>query len=235
MIVFLGWSHSGKQYAEALKQFLLACFETGVTVRVSMGLPKGRDWSDALLQELKGANFGIMCLTPDSDSAWMCYEAGVLDSVGAPVVPLLFSGVSKAFAPMTRKQATTFTKEDVEELMKAIYIKSDLKDWDTYNASFEKAWPEFWKAVQKLEAASVYRMKDFEADLNTLLDPKHSYELGVWAAKRGEALAAILNDNALPLLLKAQELQAYREELRKYESKNPLFTRLHLNLERLIP
>ena len=139
MIVFIGWSHSGRDYAKALKKFLLACFKRGVTVNVSTGLPKGSDWSDALFQQLKEANFGIMCLTPDSDSAWLCYEGGILASVGAPVAPLLF-GVSSAFAPLAQKQVTPFTKEEVRKLTDDIYDSfnlNDLNNWDTYHTSFE--------------------------------------------------------------------------------------------------
>ena len=112
MTVFLCWSHSGKAYAEALGNFLRSCFPKGVAVKISTGLSKGGNWSDELLRQLKEANFGVMCLTPDSDSAWMCYEAGVLDSGGAPVAPLLFS-VSRAFAPLSQKQVTAFAKDDV--------------------------------------------------------------------------------------------------------------------------
>ena len=236
MIVFIGWSHSGRDYAKALKKFLLACFKRGVTVNVSTGLPKGSDWSDALFQQLKEANFGIMCLTPDSDSAWLCYEGGILASVGAPVAPLLF-GVSSAFAPLAQKQVTPFTKEEVRKLTDDIYDSfnlNDLNNWDTYHTSFEKAWPEFEETIRKLDEENMYRLTNFEMDLKDLLDPKHSGELGVWAAKKGEALTSVLNDNALPLLSKARELQAYMEELRKYESKNPLFAPLRLKLERLV-
>ena len=40
--------------------------------------------------------------------------------------------------------------------------------------------------------------------------------------------------NCQPPRSKANELQAYMDELRKYESKNPLFAPLRLKLERLV-
>ena len=233
MIVFLGWSHSGKKYAEALEKFLLTCFETGVTVQASMGLSKGSDWSDELFQKLKGTDFGVMCLTPDSDSAWLCYEAGVLASVGAPVAPLLF-GVSVAFSPLAQKQATAFAKEEVRKLTDDMYRRFKLTYWDTYEACFEKAWPEFKEDVRKIEEENVYRLTNFEADLKALLAPENSGEYGMWTAKRGEALAALLKNNKVSLLSKARELQAYMDELRKYESANPLFSPLRMKLERLV-
>ena len=235
MIIFLGWSHSGKKFAEALNKFLLSCFKKGVTVNVSTGLPKGSDWSDALFQQLKEANFGIMCLTPDSDSAWLCYEGGILASVGAPIAPLLF-GVTSAFAPLAQKQATPFTKEEVRKLTDDIYERfnlNSLNKWDAYDKGFETAWPELAETVGKL-VASEYRMKNFKEDLEALRAPENAGEYGEWASKRGEALAILLNDNALPLRSKATELQAYMDELRKYESKNPLFAPLRSKLERLV-
>lgn len=237
MIIFLGWSRSGKNYAEALKKFLLACFTKGVSVRISTGLPKGSDWSDALFRQLKESNFGIMCLTPDSDSAWLCYEAGILTSLGAPVAPLLFT-MSSAFPlppPLAQKQETRFTKEEIRKLTDDIYDNFNLNAliyWDTYQTSFEMAWPEFAETVEKL--TEEYRMANFKADLKALCAPEHVGEYGEWASKRGEALALLLNDDALPLLSKARELQAYMDELRKYESKNRLFAPLRAKLERLV-
>ena len=232
MTVFLGWSHSGKEYAEKLRDFLLSCFKTGVTVSVSTGLPKGKNWSDELSRELKKSNFGIICLTPDSDSAWICYEAGILDSVGVSVTSLLF-GVSKAFDPLSQRQTTAFTKEDVRKLTDDIYLAFNLKNWDAYVNNFDEAWPEFEKAVRAIEEKNLYRLINFEEDLKTLLDPQYG-EYGEWMSKRGDALAYCLRNAAFPLLQKAKELQEYMDELAKYEKINRMFAPLRLKLERLV-
>lgn len=233
MTVFLCWSHSGKAYAEALGNFLRSCFPKGVAVKISTGLSKGGNWSDELLRQLKEANFGVMCLTPDSDSAWMCYEAGVLDSGGAPVAPLLFS-VSRAFAPLSQKQVTAFAKDDVKKLTDDIYVSAKLNDWDTYEKRFEDAWQAFEEAVRRIEEKRIYRLKNFEEDLKALLDPENSGEYGEWASKRGSALALRLKSDSTPLLQKADELRDYMDDLKAYESKNRLFTSLRMKLERLV-
>ena len=146
--------------------------------------------------------------------------------------------MSSAFplpSPLAQKQATRFTKEEIRKLTDDIYERfnlNSLNKWDAYDKGFETAWPEFAETVEKL--TEEYRMANFKADLKALCAPENAGEYGEWASKRGEALVILLNDNALPLLSKARELQAYMDELRKYEGKNRLFASLRVKLECLV-
>ena len=93
MQVFLSWSgESSKEMADALKPWL-ADVVPGLSVWMSdHDLEAGAAWGTELHEQLKRADFGILCVTRDNVNApWMLYEAGALavSTTTGCVVPYL--------------------------------------------------------------------------------------------------------------------------------------------------
>lgn len=233
MVIFLGWSHSGKACAAALKNFLLTCFPTHVDVSVSVDIRPGGNWRAELLQQLKNADYGIMCITRDSDSAWMCYESGVLAAQEKPTAPLLFDDVSsnQIFSPLSSSQAVRFDETNMRVLTDALYRLSGMKDWGLY----EKAFPAAWEALQadiQQAGRTAYRLADFEKDLEELLGG--TGELDEWMARNGRYVAAYLKLESVSLRDKAERLEGYMADLKRYEAAQAHFSSLRRKLESLV-
>jgi anti-anti-sigma factor len=111
MRVFLSWSGGDSQRAaEVLKPWLQQVLP-GVEVWMSThDIQAGSPWATVLHEQLRRAEFGILCLTPENLSApWILYEAGALamsSKVGC-VVPLLLLDVApeKLPAPLAQFQS----------------------------------------------------------------------------------------------------------------------------------
>ena len=233
MVIFTGWSHSGKTCAEALKTFLLTCFPTHVDVKISEDISKGKDWRSELLGQLEGADYGILCLTRDSDSSWMCFEAGALACRKVPVAPLLINvSNNQVFSPLTGSQTTKFTMEDVRRLTDELYKMSGLKDWNGYDNTFPKAWKAFEADIQEYGRSHAYRLSDFEADLKEL--GKGVGDFDEWMMKRGGEVAAWLKHDTVPLVEKARKVDAFLDDLSKYEQTNGQYAVLWRKLENLV-
>src|SRR5262245_46978355 len=93
MKVFLSWSgESSKAVAGALCRLLDFGFPNVITWMSDREVGAGGRWSYELDREIKSANFGILCLTPDNVVApWLVFEAGALSHVAdSAVVPYCF-------------------------------------------------------------------------------------------------------------------------------------------------
>src|SRR5262249_20279544 len=103
MRAFLSWSgKKSHDAANALKPWLEKVLG-GVQVWMSdHDIEAGTPWGTSLHEQLRHADFGILCLTPENLSApWVLYEAGALaaSSRAGCVVPYLLGVAPETLTP----------------------------------------------------------------------------------------------------------------------------------------
>lgn len=99
--IFISWSgEHGKTIAKKLKQGIENdIFPGKVKCFVSdMNITCGEDWKNKINNVLKGAQFGIVCVTKDTvRSPWIHYEAGALAGNDILTIPLLSIVVKRQY------------------------------------------------------------------------------------------------------------------------------------------
>ncbi|MBQ6207416.1 MAG: hypothetical protein IJK52_10080 [Oscillospiraceae bacterium] len=109
--------------AKAFKEWLPVLFD-GLDIYLSSSMNKGVPWLAVLDENLKKANFAILCVTRENRAApWLMYEAGVLSQTAGinHVAPFLLDiSASELQSPVTRSQLTVFEREDLETLILSV-------------------------------------------------------------------------------------------------------------------
>ena len=130
MRLFISWS-GGRSHrlAAVLKEWLEDHFASqGISVFVSSEIKKGSLWLPAVNHELRRADAGLVCLTPQSlDSEWVLFEAGALSTAvvrnteEARIFTYLL-GVEPAAlpGPLSVYQSTAATMEDTLRLVNSL-------------------------------------------------------------------------------------------------------------------
>ena len=100
MKIFLSWSGARSSAVAEAFYYWLKRIIPAVNPFYSRKMEKGLNWNNELDAELKGTDFGIICLTPDNlKSPWIHYEVGALSkSPGAMIWPFLH-GVNPGEVP----------------------------------------------------------------------------------------------------------------------------------------
>jgi anti-anti-sigma factor len=147
MQVFLSWSgKKSERTAEALKPFLEQLLPGVKAWKSDHDIPAGTPWGTVLHEQLRGADFGILCLTPDNLTApWVLYEAGALamsSKVGCVVPFRLEVGPDELPAPLAQFQSVEADLDGVWKIIRSINERRDdpaaeVELW----VSFEGAWP----------------------------------------------------------------------------------------------
>jgi hypothetical protein len=125
MKLFLSWSgETSRQVATVLHEWMPYMLHAIHPFISSGDISKGDRWSDVIAEELRDAQYGIICVTPyNLHKPWMNFEAGVLTRVikHACVTPFLFR-VDRADVngPLSQFQSTEFTKDDTFSLVYSI-------------------------------------------------------------------------------------------------------------------
>lgn len=125
MNIFISWSgETSRLIAEKLSIFIPKIIQLAKPFYSPADIDKGAGWLEEINKMLGECLCGIVCLTKDNtEKPWILYEAGALSNrLGtARVCPILF-GVTKTevTGPLSHKQMTVFSKEDITKLMKSI-------------------------------------------------------------------------------------------------------------------
>ena len=123
MKVFLSWSGDrSKMVAEAFNRFLKQVIQA-TQPWISTGIMKGMPSDSEIMEGLKDAKVGIICLTSDNLTApWLLYEAGAIsNNPGTHVCTFLLDVANEDVEPpLGRFQHTSFNKQDVLLLVKTI-------------------------------------------------------------------------------------------------------------------
>jgi hypothetical protein len=158
MKVFLSWSGPASQdVAAALRKYFPLMLQ-GVQVFMSQhDLESGSRWANDLASELKEANFGLICLTPDNLlSPWLLFEAGAIAKhLDSRVCALLLKNLSAAdvVMPLSQFQNRSFVREDFAALLRDINRKMATPlDTEQLAMVFEKWWPDLEKAYAAVAA-----------------------------------------------------------------------------------
>ena len=84
MKIVISWSgERSKAIAEIFRLWLPCCLQYIEPWMSDSDIPKGKRWALELAGQLAGANFGLVCLTPENlYSPWVNFEAGALSKLG---------------------------------------------------------------------------------------------------------------------------------------------------------
>ena len=124
MTVFLSWSGKvSQQVATVLRKWLPYLNHSIKPFMSTVDIHAGERWGDDLSHELKGAQFGIVCVTPfNMHKPWMNFESGALAHLPT-LAPFLFRVDRSALgqSPLTQFQLTEFGED--AELNKAELLR----------------------------------------------------------------------------------------------------------------
>lgn len=151
MKVFISWSgDAGQRLAYRLFEWLPSIVPEAKTF-LSSEIPGGAEWFRSLADALKGAEFGIVCLTPEAQrSQWLAFEAGALwrQTRGARVVPIV-AGLASAdiVGPLAQLQAKRFERRDVRSLCEQMALATGL-EVKRFQLNFKVIWPNLERDVR---------------------------------------------------------------------------------------
>jgi hypothetical protein len=149
MQLFLSWSGpQSKAIAQALRNWIPMLINA-VKPWMSSEIEKGRKWGAEITTNLEATSFGIICLTPTNlHSPWIHFEAGALSKRSEARVWTFLTGLTPTDVeqPLGQFQHTTYDKQDVLRLVKAInqsVIANDEVGLEEslLATSFEALWP----------------------------------------------------------------------------------------------
>jgi len=154
--VFLSWSGSkSKKIAEILREWLPRVHNYIRPWISTEDIHKGAEWSKSLRKELKKADVGIICVTPDNiESPWLLFEAGALSQTGL-VCTYLFDIKPEDLtkSPLGLFQLTHAKKKDTFRLLVSINKalgKSAIQE-NILEENFEDLWPYLKGPLKKLK------------------------------------------------------------------------------------
>jgi hypothetical protein len=156
MKIFLSWSgETSKKVATALNKWLPYILQP-LHPSLSTEISKGDRWGPVLEEELKDAEYGIICLTKyNSGKPWLNFESGVLSRFidRACLTPFLFKvDPASLTGPLSVFQSTQYTRDDFLRLIQSINhcLGTRSVDDTVVQASFSTWW------------------KDLEEELNSI-------------------------------------------------------------------
>jgi len=107
----------------------------------------GERWTAALATALRSSRVGILCITPENQTApWVLFEAGALSrDAEAAVCPYLigFAPSQMTAEPLTLFQATTASKQGTFDLLRAINrsVPDEALSDEALDFAFRRHWP----------------------------------------------------------------------------------------------
>jgi hypothetical protein len=166
MNVFLSWSgKASQQVALVLRQWLPYMLHSIKPFMSTVDIRKGEKWNDDLTHELKGADCGIVCVTPfNIHKPWMNFESGALVHLPS-LMPFLFRVDRAALAqsPLSQFQLTELGPDDERNKTEFLTLLEGLNDSisehdrlarDVLAKNFEHWWPEVKKAFDAIPETS---------------------------------------------------------------------------------
>jgi hypothetical protein len=123
--VFISWSgERSRQVAEALRDWLPQVLQFVDPWLSARDIDKGARWGAEIASELNASQFGIICVTPENQSApWLLFEAGAISKQvdQSRVTPYLFKmRHSDLKQPLALFQAAIADKDETLALLKSI-------------------------------------------------------------------------------------------------------------------
>jgi hypothetical protein len=126
MKIFLSWAGSESQQLAIIFKEWLGMLIQSSKPWLSLDIDKGAGWDGEIHNGLNGTKIGILFLTSESiESKYLHYEAGAISNVEDALVCTFLYGINKADVkqPLSRFQATEYTKSDVRKMVLTIFSK----------------------------------------------------------------------------------------------------------------
>lgn len=152
MKIFIGWSGERSKYIAGILEKWMPKIIQQIDIWYSEDIPRGRPWFDKIINELKDANFGIVCLTPENvNSKWLHFEAGAIQKQGVVFTLLYDLKIGDIKFPLVGFQSTKFEKDSFKSLINDIngMLKEKIDD-TTLNYCFETVWQDIEKEMKKI-------------------------------------------------------------------------------------
>ncbi len=161
MKLFLSWSGEvSHKVAGALRDWLPYIIQPVKPFLSSVDISKGERWKDVLLQELKDAKYGILCVTAyNVAKPWMNFEAGMLSNFfdRSCLTPLLFRIERSAITgPLAQFQSAICNDDDMFNMISSINYRlgDDGLDHELLRRTFDVWWKELKKELDQIPLTS---------------------------------------------------------------------------------
>jgi hypothetical protein len=165
MKVFISWSGDrSNKVARALYDWIPSVIQA-VKPWMSEQIAKGARWSPEIARELEETSFGIVCLTPENQTApWLLFETGALSKSvqSARVCPFLLGlRPTDLDGPLAQFQAAKAEAPDTLELMESINIAQGEGALTAANikSAFDMWWPKLKTQLNEIEQQPISTTK----------------------------------------------------------------------------
>lgn len=185
MNVFIGWSgETGWKLAEILKRWLGAILPE-IRFLKDDGIKMGIDWRSELTKTLQSSDFGLFCLTKESDQSWLGFELGIMSSVTphSPICILLFDvGQAETGGPLSYYQSVTSDMSAILTLIQKIWETAKEKGTEVPTidivrkrtnlmfSSFQSDLDALWTEKRKRNEERSSRQEETMTEINKKLD-----------------------------------------------------------------
>jgi len=160
--IFLSWSGiRSKKSAVILKKYLPMFLHQVEPWMSSKDIFKGDRWTKEIGDNLDSHHIGIICVTPENQSApWILFEAGAISKQleKAKLFPLLLGmRPSELDGPLSQFQSTVLEQDDFKRLIQSINIllgNSGVSK-EVLDAAFNSFWPKMAKELKKVSEIKI--------------------------------------------------------------------------------
>ena len=207
MKVFISWSgEASLGVATALRDWLPTVIQRIEPWMSDRDIPKGADWWAEVRRNLKEAEVGVICLTPDNrESPWLLFEGGAIarEFETSKICTYLHKLVpSDIEPPFSFFQGTTATKDDTEKLLNTLNgaLGKDALTTEQLKVAFRRGWEELERSLKSVgeRKQSVVRERRSEREmLQELIQLTRDLSRFV-SAKEGSELGRLLTGSVLP-------------------------------------
>ena len=161
MKVFISWSgQRSRAVASAIRDWIPDVIQIAEPWLSSDDITIGMRWADKIVEVLKQADIGIICLTQENlNSPWLMYKAGAIGKlVGESRLCTYLLDLSPAdiSGPLSRFQHFVAEKDDTYKLIQLINgNKGESLSEERLQRSFETNWPHFEQQLNAIRDVAV--------------------------------------------------------------------------------
>jgi len=157
MRIFLSWSGArSRALALALREWIPRVLDYAAPWVSAADVRAGARWNPDLDREIREADFGLVCLTPENvRSDWILFEVGALAGslYQGAVCPLLLDvGVGELPVPLLQFQAKNADRDGVLDLLRSINAEAEAQRLAEVRLLelFEVFWPRLEARIQEI-------------------------------------------------------------------------------------
>lgn len=163
MKIFISWSSDSKEsqdLAKYLKDWIDLIFPTQVELFISTEISKGSPGFCEIIEQLKGADLGIICLSKKNmNNCWINFEAGAL-LTKKPCTILIDLNHSEVQNPLGQLQGTLLKRDDIWKLIQQINEKLPISEEKSIDIKkleqiFEQMFPIFLEKIDLIQKSLI--------------------------------------------------------------------------------